>query len=179
MQSNEDHAVYSRCLAESKSATPRHAICRCLLFSVFSVYCISRFLVCIILQAIGRRVSNIEKCVYNQMDGAKKKPMMREGVFPKQPKLYLICNSVSLIKNTPTPLAPSAPPAHAPRHQCFVRSRPAIIEESQPVKNRNLSRLNWSSQRNSVYCFSTVFTFLQQQEVPSTCRPRSLPCLVF
>jgi hypothetical protein len=47
-----------------------------------------------------------------------------------------------------------------------------IIEESQPVKNRNLnrllanlSRLNWSSQRSCVYCFSTVFTLLQHQEV--------------
>ena len=49
-----------------------------------------------------------------------------------------------------------------------------IIEESQPVKNRNLSRLianlslqNWPSARNSVYCFSTVFPLLQQQEVLS------------
>ena len=56
-------------------------------------------------------------------------------------------------------------------------SQLCIIQESQPVKNRNLSRLlanisrlNWSSQRNCVYCFSTVFiTLLQQQEVPSTC----------
>jgi hypothetical protein len=43
-----------------------------------------------------------------------------------------------------------------------------IIEESQPVKNRNLSRLisnlrwqNSSSERNSVFWFSTVFTLLQ------------------
>ncbi len=52
--------------------------------------------------------------------------------------------------------------------------RPAISEEGQPVKNRNLSRLsanlsrlNWSGQRNCVDCLSTVFTLLQQQEVPS------------
>ena len=43
----------------------------------------------------------------------------------------------------------------------------------------NLSRLHWSSQRNCVYCFSTVFTLLQQQEVPSTCLRRNHPCLVF
>jgi len=30
----------------------------------------------------------------------------------------------------------------------------------------NLSRLNRSSESNSVYCFSTVFIFLQQQKVP-------------
>ena len=57
---------------------------------------------------------------------------------------------------------------------------------SRPAKNRNLSRLisnlsrlNWSSQRNCVYCFSTVFTLLQQQELPSICLPRNLPCLDF
>jgi hypothetical protein len=49
------------------------------------------------------------------------------------------------------------------------------IGKSQPAKNRNLSRLlanlsrlNWSSERNSGHCFSTVFTLLQQEEVPST-----------
>jgi hypothetical protein len=48
-------------------------------------------------------------------------------------------------------------------HLCRV----VIIEESQPVKNRNLSRVianlslqNWPSARNSVYCFSTVFPLL-------------------
>ena len=48
----------------------------------------------------------------------------------------------------------------------------SILQESQPTKNRNLSRLisnlsllNWSSQRNCVYCFSTLFTLLQEQEV--------------
>ena len=48
-----------------------------------------------------------------------------------------------------------------------------ILQESQPAKNRNLSRLisnlsllNWSCQRNCVYCFSTLFTLVQQQEVP-------------
>ncbi len=52
----------------------------------------------------------------------------------------------------------------------FTRSR--ITQECQPAKNRNLiglisnlSRLNRLSERNSVYCFSTVFTFLQQKEV--------------
>jgi hypothetical protein len=46
-----------------------------------------------------------------------------------------------------------------------------IIEASQQVKNRILSRLmanlnrqNWSSERNSVYFFSKVFSPLQQQE---------------
>jgi hypothetical protein len=50
--------------------------------------------------------------------------------------------------------------------------RVCIFGQSQPAKNRNLIRLisnlirvNWSSERNSVYCFSTVFTLLQQQEV--------------
>ncbi len=49
----------------------------------------------------------------------------------------------------------------------FVVGRVIIIEESQPVKNCKFSRLianprqNWSSERNSVYCFSTVFTLLQ------------------
>jgi len=33
--------------------------------------------------------------------------------------------------------------------------------------------------RNCAYCFSTVFTLLLHQEVPSTCLPRDLPCLVF
>jgi hypothetical protein len=54
-----------------------------------------------------------------------------------------------------------------------ARPRIGIFGKSQPAKNRNLSRLishlsrlNWSSQRNSVYCFPTVFTRLQQQEVP-------------
>ena len=68
---------------------------------------------------------------------------------------------------------------------CLV-DMPRIIEESQPVKNRKLSRLlaklsrlHWSSQRNCVYYLSPVFTLLQQQEVPSTCQPRDLPYLVF
>ncbi len=59
-----------------------------------------------------------------------------------------------------------------------------ILQDMQPAKNRNLSRLisnlsrlNWSSERNSVYCVSTVFTLLQQQEV--TCLPRNLALLVF
>ena len=57
-------------------------------------------------------------------------------------------------------------------------SRLKIVQESQPAKNRNLSRLisnlsrlNLSSERNSVYCFSTVFTILQQQEVPYLSTP--------
>ena len=61
--------------------------------------------------------------------------------------------------------------------------RPTILGKSQPAKNRklsrlisNLSRLNWSSERNSVYCFSTVFTLVQLQEVPSIRLPRNLPC---
>ncbi len=74
-------------------------------------------------------------------------------------------------------------------------ARVAILGKSHPSKNRNLSRLisnlsrvNWSSERNSVYCFSTVFTLFQQREVPgvdkylsvpSTCLPRNLSCLVF
>ena len=60
------------------------------------------------------------------------------------------------------------------------------LGKSNLAKNRNHSRLisnirrlNWSSERNSVYCFSTVFTLLQQQEVPSTCLPRNLACLVW
>lgn len=51
----------------------------------------------------------------------------------------------------------------------LVEFRVVIFGESQPAKNRNvsrqisnLSRLNWSSERNSVYCFSTVFTISQQ-----------------
>jgi hypothetical protein len=43
--------------------------------------------------------------------------------------------------------------------------RVVILGKSQPAKNRNLSRLisnisriNWSSERNTVCCFSTVFT---------------------
>jgi hypothetical protein len=50
--------------------------------------------------------------------------------------------------------------------------RPRILPESQQAKNRNLSRLIsnlsrliWSSERNGVHCFSTVFTLLQHQEV--------------
>ena len=53
-----------------------------------------------------------------------------------------------------------------------TRPRIGIFGKSQPAKNRNLSRLlshlsrlNWSSQRNSVYCFSTVFTLLQEEQV--------------
>ena len=68
---------------------------------------------------------------------------------------------------------------------CHLRQI-SVMGKSQPAKNRNLcrlisnlSRLNWSSERNRVYCSSTVFTLLQQQEVPSTqCLPRNLPCLV-
>ena len=59
--------------------------------------------------------------------------------------------------------------------------RTRITEESQPVKNRNLIRLlanlirlNWSSERNCVYCFSTVFSLLQQQEVK-----KKYPVLVY
>jgi hypothetical protein len=51
-------------------------------------------------------------------------------------------------------------------------SRLCFLQESQSAKMRNLnriisnlSRLNWSSERICVYCFSTVFTHLQQQEV--------------
>ena len=50
--------------------------------------------------------------------------------------------------------------------------RVAILGKSNLSKNCNLNLLNWSSERNSVHCFSTVFTLLQQQEVPSTCQPR-------
>ena len=64
--------------------------------------------------------------------------------------------------------------------------RVVILDNSQSAKNRNLSRvisnlnrLNWSSEDNSVYCFSTVFTRLRQQEVSSTCLPRNFPCIVF
>jgi hypothetical protein len=60
------------------------------------------------------------------------------------------------------------------------------IGKSQPAKNRNLNqlisnlnRLNWSSEHNCVYCFSTVFTLLQQGEVPSVCLSGNLPSLVF
>jgi len=56
---------------------------------------------------------------------------------------------------------------------CEQASYLTFLQESQPTKNcnlsrliSNLSRLNWSSERNCVYCFSTVFTLLQQQEVP-------------
>ncbi len=55
------------------------------------------------------------------------------------------------------------------------------IGKSQSTKNRNLMRLirlRWSRERNS-YCFSKMFTLLQQQEVPTTSLPRNLPCLVF
>jgi hypothetical protein len=48
--------------------------------------------------------------------------------------------------------------------------RPVNISKSQTLENRNprwlianLNRLNWSSERDSVYCFSTVFTLLQKQ----------------
>jgi hypothetical protein len=66
--------------------------------------------------------------------------------------------------------------------QGVVQYRPAILEGSQPVKNRNLnrlienlSRLNWSSECNSVYCFSTVFTLLQQQKYPWLVYPVIFP----
>ena len=72
--------------------------------------------------------------------------------------------------------------------RCQTQQRqdsPSIIEESQPVKNRNLSRLlanlsqvNCSRQRNCVYCFSAVFTLLQKQEVPST-SPANWPAKLF
>jgi hypothetical protein len=56
----------------------------------------------------------------------------------------------------------------------LVNSRPRIIVESQPVKNRNLSRLlanlsrlNWSSQGTCVYCFFISVYSFQKQQVPS------------
>ena len=63
--------------------------------------------------------------------------------------------------------------------------RLAIIEESQPlnVKNRNLSRLIANLSRQNLSSELTVFIVFQQyfsqSEVPSTCVPRNLPCLVF
>ena len=69
-----------------------------------------------------------------------------------------------------------------PTYRSVACTRVVNIGKSQPAKNRNLSRLmsnvsrlNWSSECNSVYCFSTVFTLVQQQEVHSTCLPRNLP----
>jgi hypothetical protein len=51
--------------------------------------------------------------------------------------------------------------------------RVTILGKSHPAKNRNLrwlisnlSQLNWSRERNTVYCFSTVFTL--------TVRPREI-----
>jgi hypothetical protein len=61
-----------------------------------------------------------------------------------------------------------------PATRCKAWIRLRILQDTQPAKNRklgrsrllsNLSRLNWSGERNYVYCFSTVFTLLQQQEV--------------
>ncbi len=59
----------------------------------------------------------------------------------------------------------------APRF-VIMGHRIRIIEKSQPVKNRNLSRilanlsrLNSSSQSKCVFCFSTMFTLLQHQKV--------------
>ena len=50
-------------------------------------------------------------------------------------------------------------------------NRPRIWQESQPAKNRNLSRLisnlsrlNWSSERNCVYCFSTLLLFFNSKK---------------
>jgi hypothetical protein len=67
---------------------------------------------------------------------------------------------------------------------CFGRTRRLlIVQESQPAKNRNLSRLlsnisRLNLSRNCVYCFSTVFTLLQEQEVPTiskiTVRPQEI-----
>jgi len=61
------------------------------------------------------------------------------------------------------------------------------IGKSHQDKNRtlsrlisNLSRLNWSnlSERNIIYCFSMVFTLLQQEEVPQyLCTPIIFPVL--
>jgi hypothetical protein len=68
----------------------------------------------------------------------------------------------------------------------IVQPRLCILQDTQPGKSRNLSwlisnlsRLNWSSERYCVYCLSTVFILLQQQEVTRTCPPRNRPCLVF
>jgi hypothetical protein len=54
----------------------------------------------------------------------------------------------------------------------YTSSRLRIIQKSQLAKNRNLSRLmsnlsrlNWSSERNCLYCLSALFTLLLQQEV--------------
>ena len=51
------------------------------------------------------------------------------------------------------------------------------IEESQPVENSNLNRL--IEKRKTGKFVQFFFTLLQQQEVPITCLPRNLPCLVF
>ncbi len=60
--------------------------------------------------------------------------------------------------------------------------RAAIIEESQPVKNRNLSRLisnlKIGQVNAAVFIVCHRNTLLQQQEVRRTCVPRNLPCLV-
>jgi hypothetical protein len=68
----------------------------------------------------------------------------------------------------------------------YTASSLRILQESQPAKNcnlsrlmSNLSRLNWSSERNCVYCFSLLFTLLLQQEVPSTCLPVIFPVQFF
>jgi hypothetical protein len=50
-------------------------------------------------------------------------------------------------------------------------ARLVIIGKSQPAKNRNLSqlisnlsRLNWSSERSSVYCFQQCLLFFYNSE---------------
>ncbi len=74
------------------------------------------------------------------------------------------------ILQEPSPLASGSLTTQAQVTSYFVKQtdelRAAIIEESQPVKNRDLSRLianlsrqNWSSERNSVHCFSKVYSF--------------------
>jgi hypothetical protein len=68
--------------------------------------------------------------------------------------------------------------------------RPVILGQSQWAKNRNLSRLisnlsglNCSSKRNSVYSFQQCFFFFNRvysfTTARSTCLRRNLPCLVF
>ncbi len=63
--------------------------------------------------------------------------------------------------------------------------RPRILQESQPVKNRNLisrlisnvSWLNWSRERNSVYCFRQCLLFYNSKN--STCQSPDLPLFTF
>ena len=74
-------------------------------------------------------------------------------------------------------------PVFSPRRYRFMVGGPdrvTILGKSHPAKNRNLSRLvKYWSNATVFIDFSTVFTLLQQQEVPSTCLPHNLPCLVF